>query len=274
MKGLMLKELYITRKYRTVVLVVYLVLIMLCILVKLSAVYGNIAKLAEGGAENVSSVMYYIMVFGGAVLLFSTITDCIIPDEKSGFRVYEHTLPVSERKIVGAVYLTNLCFLGAAAVIAYINLALANLIFDREFNAKYLLYILAIGSVFYAVKTVQETVTYRVRKPKVASAVTNALFMLLYLGAGFGLMNWMDSYYRSYGIELYGTDEAQREAALEALGISDGQVMTRFFQDKVMEKVRWFGDNIWWLAPTVLLGLTAAGYFLSVKALKRRGGRC
>ena len=71
MKGLMLKELYITRKYRTVVLVVYLVLIMLCILVKLSAVYGNIARLAEGGAENVSSVMYYIMVFGGAVLLFS-----------------------------------------------------------------------------------------------------------------------------------------------------------------------------------------------------------
>ena len=274
MKGLMLKELYLTRKYRIVVLAVYLVLIFLCILVRLSAVYGNIAKLSEGIAENVSSVMYYIMVFGGAVLLFSTFTDYVIPDEKSGFRVYEHTLPVTEKSIVGAVYMTNLCFLGGATLVAYINLLIANLIFGMEFNAKYLLYIFAIGCVMYVVRTIQEAITYRVRKPNVAAMVMTLMFTLLYLGAAFGLNRWMNSYYNSYGIDIYEMDEAQREAALDALGIGEGQIITRFFQDEVMRVARWFGDNIWWLAPTVLLGITALSFFISVKALKRRGGRC
>ena len=273
MKGLILKELYLTRKFRTVVFIVYLVLVMLCILVKLSAVYGNIAKLSEGIPENVSSIMYYIMVFGGAVILFSAFTDSIIPDEKSGFRIYEHTLPVSERRIVGAVYLTNLCFLGGATVLAYIDLVIANLIFGMEFNAKYLLYIFAIGSVMYVIKTVNEAITYNVRKPNVAALATTLTLFLLYLGAAFGCIKWMNSYYKSFGIDIYEMDEAQREAALDVLGIGEGQILTRFVKDEVLPKVRWLGDNIWWIAPTVLLGITARSFFFSVRALKRRGGR-
>lgn len=273
MKGLMIKELYLTRKFRIITLVVYLILAMLCILVKLSAVYGNIAKLSGGIPDKVSSWMYYIMVFGGAVILFASVTDCIIPDEKSGFRVFEHTLPLSERSIVGAVYLTNLCCLGVATVLAYIGLLIADLIFGREFNAKYLLYILAIGCVMYTVKAMQEAVTYLARRPGAATLVTNVFFTAIYLGAAFGLSGWMNSYYNSYGIDLYDMNEAEREAALDALGIGEGQVISRFFQDEVMRVVRWLGDNSWWLIPTALLGLTAISFFISVKALKRRGAK-
>lgn len=273
MKGLMYKELYLSRKSRIIGAAVYFVVLMLFVMIKLSILYGNLGKLDEGITDNLQSIVYYIMVFGCAIVLFtSQYTSCIHADEKAGFRIYEHTLPVSERAIVGAVYLVNLCFLGVVTLVTYINMFIANALFGKSLEPMYLIYLFGIGCVFFMGMHGKMALDYWLRNPKRSSAIMSCTFFVIYFGAAFGIMGWLNSYYEKLGVDMYG-DEMEKEAALDALGITENQLISRFFDDELMPKVRWIGSNSWWLIPLVLFTLTAVWYFVSVKSLKRRGAK-
>lgn len=271
MKGLMLKELYLTRKYRIIGAVVWFMMIVFCVLIRLSALHGNIALLGEQIAENACGIAYYIMVFGGALILYSVqFTNCVISDEKSGFRIYEHTLPVSEKKIVGAVYLLNLAALGAVTVVNWLMYLTANAVFDRSLKAEYLLYIPAIGCGIYVAAHMIAAVNYNIRSGKKASTVKSALGMAVYFGAVFGFTSWMDSYTEKItGLSAF-AEEAEKDARMEELGLSYDRLMTGFFKDELLPAARFIGKNSWWIALAVI----AVCYFVSVRGLKRRGGKC
>ena len=270
MKGLMLKELYLTRKLRIIGAVVWFVMIVFFVLVRLSALYGNIALLDEKSVENINSIAYYGLVFGGTIILYAMqFTNCVLSDEKSGFRIYEHTLPVSETKIVGAMYLVNLAAFGIVTVINLLTYFMANAVFDRSFDAEYLLYIPAIGCVEYLMVHLIAVVNYNIRSAKKASAVKCALGMGLYLLVAFGFFTWMNSYSEKIiGFSML-TDEAQKNARLEELGLSDTGLMYHFFKDEVSPALEALKYNCLWIAPLLI----AACYFLSVRGLKRRGGK-
>ena len=269
----MYKELYLSRKTRIIGAVVFGVVLMLFVMIKLSILYGNLGKLDKSITDNVQNTVYYIMVFGGAVVLYvSQFTSCIQSDEKSGFRIYEHTLPVSERSIVGAVYLVNLCFLGAVTLVIFINMFIANALFGKSLDPMYLVYLFGIGCAFFMGVHGKMALDYWFRNQKKSTTVMSTIFMTLYFGAAFGLMGWIRSYYKKLGVDLFG-DAVDKEAALDALGVTETDILNSFLQDEIMTKVRWIGDNSWWLIPLVLFTLTAVWYFVSVKALKRRGAK-
>ena len=263
MKGLIYKEFYLSRKLRIIGIAIYILLMLLCILVKLSALYGNIGHLAESTVSSVESVTFYIMTYGGAAVLFACQFTCqIAADEKSGFRRYGQTLPVTEYKMVGAVYLLNLICLAAVTVICWVIMLIACLMFGRDIEPKLLLYIFGIGCFVYMFFHANMAVNYNFRRAKTAKMIFTVIFMTLYFGAAFGLVHWMDSYcIKMTGFSIY--DEEAEDVT--------NQVMTMFYKDEVMGKITWLGDNLWWLIPAVLLTLTALWYFLSVRGLKRRG---
>lgn len=271
MKGLMLKELYLTRKLRIIGAVVWFVMIVFCMLVRLSALHGNIALLGEKIAENACGTAYYILVFGGTIILYAMqFTNCVLSDEKSGFRIYEHTLPVSETKIVGAMYLVNLAAFGIVTVINWLMYLLANAVFDRPLKAMYLLYIPVIGCVEYLMVHLIAVVNYNIRSAKKASAVKCALGMGLYFLVGFGFMNWYDSYAEKItGLSIY-AEEAEKNVRMEELGLSDIGLMNGFFKDEFLPNARFIGYNCLWIVPLLI----AVCYFASVRGLKRRGGKC
>ena len=269
MKGLMLKELYLTRKLRIIGAVIWFVIIVFCMLVRLSALHGNIALLDEKIAENACETAYYILVFGGTIILYAMqFTNCVLSDEKSGFRIYEHTLPVSETKIVGAMYLVNLAAFGIVTVINLLTYFMANAVFDRSFDAEYLLYIPAIGAAAYLISHLFSALNYCIRSSKKASAVKCVIGMGVYLLAAFGFFTWMNSYSEKITGFSMVTDEAQKNARLEELGLSDTGLMYHFFKDEVLPALEALKYNCLWIAPLLI----AACYFLSVRGLKRRGG--
>ncbi|MBR4554726.1 MAG: hypothetical protein IKO27_03935 [Ruminococcus sp.] len=276
MKGLMLKELYLSRKLRLFGAVIWFVMTVFCVLVRLSALYGNIALLGESSAERACDIAYYIMVFGGSMILYALqFSNSVVGDEKSGFRIYEHTLPVREEKLVGAVYLTNICAFGAVTLVNYIVLLIAGPIFGRSLDPRFLLYIPAIGLTIYVLSLIKGTLNYCIRNPKKASAILTVCVLAVYFGAFFGFAAWINRFFEERsGIDLFsGMSETEREAALEKVGLTETQLMKEF-EDKLMDILRWLGDNSWWLVPLILGSLAALCFFLSVRGLKRRGGRC
>ena len=274
MKGLMLKELYLSRKLRIIGIAVWFVVILFCVLIRISALYGNIALFGEESAKNAETIAWAIMVFGESLLLYSMqFTNSADADEKSGFRVYEHTLPISEKKIVGAVYLTNLCAFAAVTAVNYITALSACLLFDRSFDPMYLVYILGIGCLAYMLVHFKAALTYMMRNPKKGQMIFTIFCMGIYFGGAFGFMNWFTGYYGRFGVDS-GMSEAEKDAVLEAQGLTETSVMNDFLNNEVMGVVRWFGSNAWWLVPVIVGGVTAVCYYLSVRGLKRRGGRC
>jgi hypothetical protein len=112
-------------------------------------------------------------------------------------------------------------------------------------------------------------VNYNIRSAKKASAVKCALGMGLYLLVAFGFFTWMNSYSEKImGFSML-TDEAQKNARLEELGLSDTGLMYHFFKDEVFPALEALKYNCLWIAPLLI----AACYFLSVRGLKRRGGK-
>ena len=274
MKGLMLKEFYLSRKLRIIGIAIWFVVILLCVLIRISALHGNIALLGEGSARNAESVAWIVMTFGNSLLLYSMqFTNSADADEKCGFRVYEHPLPLSEKKIVGALYLTNLCAFGIVTAVNYITALSACLLFDRSFDPMYLVYILGIGCLAYVIVHIKAVLSYRFRNPHKGQMIFTLFCLGIYFGGAFGFTRWFTGYYERFGVET-GMSETEQDAILEAQGLTQTMVMKDFFTNEVMGVVRWFGSNAWWLVPVVVGGVTALCYFLSVRGLKRRGGRC
>lgn len=261
MKGLIFKELYLSRKLRIIDLCVFAMLVIISVLVKLSTLYGNIGHLPEGSVENVNAFMFTFLGFAitPVALTAGQLTNCVSEDEKSRFRIYSRTLPVTEKQAVGAVYILNLISLGVCTLVSFVMYFVALAMYGRDFKAKHLIVIVGINAAIFMLVHLKVSLNYLVRNPKKAAGIFSVVCMALYLGVGFGFMGLMDRHVSKYGYDL-GDDEIPDE------------VMNSFFRETLMDPFRWLADNAWWLVPTVVAGLCVLSYFLSVRGLKRRDG--
>lgn len=265
MKGLVFKELYLSRKTRIIDLVSAAGVVLICVLVRLSALYGNIGRLPEASIENAMKLTYYFMVFGTAVVLFAgQFATAVKQDEKSGWRAFSHTLPVTEKKIVGSVYILNALSLAVCTLLSWLVLFAADAVFDRGHEPKFMLYLFGIGCAVFLFSHAGKAVNYLIRDEKKASGIITLAALVIYFGSFFGIEKWLESYsIKKTGTSIF--DESGSDA-------SDG-IMIGFYREELLGKLQWLGDNSWWLIPTVVLGLCALFYFLSVKGLGRRGAR-
>lgn len=259
MKGLILKELWLSKKLRIIGILLYLLMLIFAVLVKLSLLYGNLGHLNEWAQNNAADLTSTIMIFGFPILLYSSQFSCqIASDEKCRFRLLEHTMPVTERQIVSSVYIMNLISLAAMTVMSFANYGLTCAMFDREFKPMYLIYILAIGGGIFTLTHGRYTLFYRFRNEKKANTIFTAICMAIYFGVDGGFFLWINSYVDSKGFS-FGSDDLPE-------GIMEG-----FWKEEVQPAVNWLGDNGWWLITVLIIGFAGLFWYLSVRALKRRG---
>lgn len=258
MKGLIYKELYLSRKLRIIGLLLYLLLLIFAVLVKLSIVYGNLGHLDEGAQKGAASAAFYLMTFGLPLVLYASQFNCqIASDEKAHFRNYSFTLPVTEKQIVSSVYILNLIMLGSVTVISFVNYMLACLIYDRDLKPMYLIYILGIGGIIFTLTHGRYTLFYRFRNEKKANTMFTVICMVIYFGIAFGFVGWMNSYIEKQGYTL-GDD------------LPD-EVMSGFWKEELLSPVKWLEANGWWVVILAIVGLSVLFWAISIKALKRRG---
>lgn len=258
MKGLIIKEFYLSRKLRIIGLLLYLLLLIFAVLVKLSILYGNLGHLNEGAQKGAENAVFNLMAFGLPLVLYASQFNCqIASDEKAHFRTYSFTLPVTERQTVSSVYVLNLIMLGAVTVISWLNYGLACLVYDRTFEPMYLIYILGIGGIIFTFSHGRYTLFYRFRNEKKANTFFTVICMAIYIGADFGIMGWINSYIEKQGYSI--GDDLPNE------------VMEGFWDEELKRPLQWIDNNGWWVIILAIVGLSVLFWYLSVRALKRRG---
>ena len=111
MKGIIFKEFYISRKRIYISIATYLFLTLLCILVKLSASFGNIRLLDKEAVDSTVTITFYFFVFGLLLSISGMLVNNVCSDLKSHWSIYQRTLPFSEKQIVSAAYISNVVVL-------------------------------------------------------------------------------------------------------------------------------------------------------------------
>lgn len=261
MKGLIIKEFWLSLKYRIIVASAYALLLLLCILVRLSYLYGNIQRMK--GKDMVSNSIFIIMALGlPAVLYLASFSHQIYNDEKCRFRQFSVTLPLSAKDIVTAEFISYLISFGAATVISWLNYFLACAVYGKDIDLKYLLYILIFGAIFYVFACFNLALAYRLRNSKKAIAIQIFFCMFLYFGGAFGFIALMKSYFKKRGYDLF-SENYEDDAVPDSL-------MTEFMQD-MTDKLKWVCETFWWFFIIVGAALVYFSYRRSIRSFERGG---
>ena len=259
MKGLIIKEFLLSIKFRIIVFSIYALLLILCILVKLSALYGNIADMK--GRDMLTNNIFMVMALGfPAVIYCASFTYQVHNDEKCRFRQFSLTMPLSSKEIVGAEFVTYIISFCAATVISFLNYFLACAVYGRDIDLKYLLYIFIMGLVIFIVACLNLTLAYRFRNPKIVAAIQVTIGVILYFGVSLGMVELMNNYFKKRGYDMFSDDKDNSPP---------DELMTEFTQH-LADNVKWASETFWWLFIAVGLLLVLFSYHRSVRAFERR----
>lgn len=156
MKGLIYRELYLAKKSYITGIFVTLAVMLVGILVRLSTVYGNLAKLDEDSFTITDTYTFYIFMFLPLIAALNSFMGdkgIIIEDSKCRFNVFAYTLPVSEVQLASVKYIILVCSAAVSFVLGTINAAVICGISGKPLTAnimKVMLIITAVHILFYS----------------------------------------------------------------------------------------------------------------------------
>lgn len=243
MKGLIYKELYLSKKNYIALLAVILGVVFLGILVGLGTRVGNLKNYAEEDKAH----FFYMFVYAtyAAVLVFVLeIFVSIERDKKSGWRKIELTMPITAKKRVGAWYLTSAIVLGCCLLIGLMNAELMAFMFKQTITADMLKNMVIILLVVIVIPLVAMPLYQRFSAKTMETAITVLLiiFMIAYL------------IFMAVVSNIYETKE-QSDAFFNNLG----------------NKIGIFFDWFLYLSPIIIPLLIVGSFALSVRWYQRRG---
>lgn len=243
MKGLIYKELYLSKKNYIALLAVILGVVLLGILVGLGTRVGNLKNYAEED----KAYFFYMFVYAtyAAVLAFVLeIFWSIENDRKSGWRKIEYTMPITAKKRVGVWYLTSAMVLGCCLLIGLMNAGLMALMFGQTITASILKNMVIILLVVIVIPLVAMPLYQRfsAKTMEVVLTVLLIIFMIAFL------------VFTTVVENMYETKE-QSDAFFNNLG----------------NKIGIFFDWFLYLSPIIIPLLIVGSFSLSVRWYQRRG---
>ena len=260
MKGLILKEFYLSLRIRAICLLSYFILLILCILVKISSVYGNVADM--NGKDMFLGTIFYLMALAlPAVLGISSLSCHVLEDEKSRFKHFSRSLPLTSRQIVGSLYIHNLLSLGAATVCGWLTYFLACGVFSRSIEPRYLLYILIINAILFTFYCSKIYLNYRFQSRKVSTAILAVLIIVLSFGLEFGMLGLMNYYFKKRGYDMFSDNEDKK---------TPPDSLTAEFASDFARNLGWVGAHFWWAFMLVGGAVILLSYLRSVHEFERR----
>ena len=246
MKGLIFKDIYISRKRFYIGTAIYLSWLMMCILVKLSAAHGNLRLLGDEVVKHVENVTFYVALFGLMMDIAGFVVNNAESDKTTRWDIYRRTIPYTEKQIVGSVYLSNAITIGSAlAVHTFFSLVVCA-VFGEDFKPWFFFTFLSFGLFIYLINSFNMFCQYRFRDPKKAKLVYTAVLFIIYFGVCVGLM-----------------------IALASTAPGDDPVKTEQFLKDTGKSFISFLKNYAWTIPVICIILIAVLFFASVKAYAR-----
>lgn len=252
MRGLIYKELILSKKNFLVMGGMALGFLAIEVMLFLSTYYGNLAKMDDVEDQRVVFFMLFLLVM--SVIFFGIFGDNGVTesDFKTKWYMFGYTLPVSEYKLA-AVKIGKI-FLGTVAglILSLLNLVLLCGLSGEKMSKAYVYYMLAVGFGFLLINCITMPMIYRFRKEKTAFLVLTVLYAVVMSAVMVLMKNFTESFPAKHPeIPEEQMDDAVSEAMLNIL--------------------KSFIAHWGWTIPMLIAAVTAAGYLFTVRAMKRRG---
>lgn len=256
MKGLIYRELYLSKKSYTAGFVTFLMIFLIGLLFRLSTEYGNFAKLEGDAFRTVDIITYYESLYvPSAVIFFAMMAEhgIIIADFKSKWNTFAYTLPVSEKKTAFVKYLILVCSMLTGLIFSILNALIICGISDRHFTFGIVKNILIIMTCILINQAINIPLLMKLKsKAKSDVVFTIALAMLLFAFSKF--INEIFTEIFSGFSDIENMSEAE---VWELIG-------------NFIQKIVDFRDKVFLFVPITIIAVISAGYYATVRILKGR----
>ena len=251
MKGLIYRELYLAKRSCFTGLFVTLAVMIVGILVRLSTIYGNLAKLDEEAFRIMDVYTYNIFMYLPLIAALCTLMSdhgIIIGDSKCRFGVFSYTLPVSDVKLAAVKYVIPIGSAVASVGIGVLNAAIICGISGKSLSAGIMKIILIITAICVFVSSLSiPLLKVKAAADAFSMGLMGIVVLIMWLNMD-RLREWFGQF----------TDE-------------NGDITdTELLMEKVTEKAAMIRDIAAEIAPFVIIISLAAGFAATVILYKRR----
>ncbi len=264
MKGLIFKEIYLTRKKIFISLGIYFFLLLMCLLVKLSAVHGNLRLLSDEAVHNTSEITFYLAIFGPLLTFAGFIADNINSDIVSRWSSFQRSTALTEKQVVSSVYIANAVLLLSITAIHSLASVIVCAAFAKPFHAYYIGIFLAFTVLIFLMWAYRQLCFYYFRQTKKAQLVYSVAWFVLYLAVCFAGMSRVQVYQEKANAEN-AANAAKAGLSSDVLNALD---LGRYIKDD-FSAVKSFMTSFWWVIVLLFAAVLVSLYLVSVKALKR-----
>lgn len=250
MKGLLYRELYLSRKYYLTSLGVLLLFILLCSLVQLSMNVGNLAHVQDPDVlEMLDPLMYMIsMYFIPLIALSMTIdTGVINADHKCRWNLFSRCLPVTALQHTSVKFLIKGMVFLAVMLLSVLNDAVFSYIAGKPYGMEEFLNLFLIADIFVLTDVISFPLVLRAKSQRGLILAKDAGFLVVYI---IGMV--LASLYMSDYISVAGQ-------------LGDDAVL-----DRMLEDLNALRKGIICFTPLIFIILEGINFGLSYLSIKRR----
>ncbi|MGN0574451.1 MAG: ABC-2 transporter permease [Ruminococcus sp.] len=246
MKGLLFKDLYIGRKNYIINISVALVFIIAGLLIRASMVYGNLQMYYK----SLDATTYYLFSVAPSLLLFTCCGNngVIIADIRCKWDLFSYSLPVSEKQYALLKYKTKVVFLLTAFILSVLNALVFAVISHRSLSLDIIKYILIIMLFCTLIQSASLPMLLKYRNENAVIARIMIAMVILEASIMFIIFKFKDNYFSANPDDQFGDA----------------------FVEKIFDLALSIRDIAAIAAPFIIIISLAAGYFFTVKELKRR----
>ena len=252
MRGLIYKELYLSRKQWIMGGALIAGFILLELLVMFSFRYGNLADISgKESSVDVCFTLFSILVCIAAYAVFESDNGGIEADFKAKWNLYGYTLPVSEYKLaavktgkIAAGFLTG-------TAISLLNYLVLLGVTGRGFEKVYIYASLAIGLIFLLVACIVIPLTYRFKNEKISYGI----LAIVYAAVMWGISSYMADFQKKFTEAHPDMDEFA----------SDEEMFRALAADMKAFTAHWG-----WALPLMISAVIAVSYLFTVRMIRKR----
>ncbi len=256
-KGIIYRELYLNRKRYIVGFVVYIAMLFIGVLIRMSMSFGNLAHDDEEVLNSMDMITYYMFTLATPLILiisFAETPEIIVSDHKTNWTRFSYTFPISTKKM--ALYKTGISACGylISVIISILNFCIFCSLCNRKFDVFNFKIMMIVMFVFELTTANEQILTYKFKNITLTQVVTGLIFTVMLMAGGLGIAVYMGKAIDKYAIDIENDDMSGMD----------------MFLDELADKLKNIMDVFVIFVPFLIVGIFVLEYFLTKKILSRR----
>lgn len=256
-KGIIYRELYLNRKRYIVGFAMYVAMVFIGVLIRMSMNFGNLAHTDEEVLNSMDMITYYMFTLATPLILiisFAETPEIIVSDYKTNWTRFSYTFPISPKEM--ALYKTGISFTGylISVIISIINFFIFGSLCDRKFDVFNFKIMMIVMFAFCLTTATEQILTYKFKNITLTQVVTSLIFTVMLMAGGLGIAVYLGKGMKKYSVDIENGDMSEMD----------------IFFDELADKLKSIMDVFVIFVPFLIVGIFVLEYFLTKKILSRR----